>query len=799
MWYTASILSLLVLIALFSVTGLAIMDLCLPPRIKPAAAEFLAPTLGLTVFLVPINLFGWLGSGFHGWISLTLTATIGVVALRLVRVRDEIQCRTYQLRLMSFAALASFPMLGQILWYNTFNPFNDAWMYIYQAQWLQRHGFDQAALVAGHHPAAAAVLGFQYSGLRIAPSMLLGWIQATFGMDWSYEVYPTTASLALVCGAMAVGGIVRAAFPSRRQEAWWVALAVALSMNGFAFGVNNGFLPQTLGLTFGMAALALRGMELSLPPNSVEGVHQPPLRGWLSDLTQYLPLSMCVASVTYCYPEILPFLLPALSLSYVFPWPRSLADWEKRLKAVGTVAITFALLSSFEAGRVIRALRMQAHVVSGNPVAWSPGGFLAHSLGLKAGIYEGSGWFFQNGWRTLPGAAIAIAVFGLLLRLSRTGRSHIAPQARPLERAGAWKLVLLPSMLMAGFCAIAFLYFRYFTSNPWPGGLGPWAPGTGQSWSQYKLSLWASPVMIALTACAFIRLTDLLGRKRGSGAFLWIILASWCMIGLGWNSSMLLARASPIRTVSGDTQDPFGSYRAFCEPLTQLQQSDVIFLEATAGDYGSIKQRELLAYFLGDRQIIGDWTLDDNLPQARIPPAERKLPPDAADWIVRYNPDYKAGMGKTAPELCRLTTTRVKHGDWTLDSVSSGYDRETDASGRWFYWTQKDLFMVWHKVDDESSDLPTAPMKRVKLQFDEHTFTTPQTLTVKIVGTTLGDQTFEVQAGPENRRFESEAFIASSNEVQVRFTGSGEARTVSETDTRKLSYQVGAAMLKPVP
>ena len=800
MWYFASIFWLLFILVALSAIGTAFINLCMPWRLRPAAREFLAPSFGLILLLIPVTCIGWFADGFRWWICLPVT--VGMAALGHLqqgsRSRFWVPDWPHWWRLAGFAVLASFPMLGQLLRFNAYSPFSDAWMYLYHAQWLQQHGFEHQAVVSGYHPAAGVVLSFQDSGLRITPSLLLGWLQAMFGLDWSYKIYPTLVSLALICGSLAVGGIVRSAFPERRREAWWVALTAAVTLNGFAFGAVTGSLPQTMGLTFSTVALALRGLEAGahLPRATKEGAMSA--GWWIAHLRRTLPLSICLAATVYCYPELLPFLVPALVASYLLPWPRTRADLMSRWTTVGTVALFAALLSSFEAGRAIHALKIQSKAVTGTPIAWSVWAFTSQSLGLKSGFAEGGGWFYQNGWEVLLEGMVPAVCFSLLLYWTNLRRREPDRLSRSgAHRSRSW-LALGPTMLMAGTCAVAFIYFRYYVQNPWPTGVGLSAQAKGQSWSQLKLSLWTSPALLALAGSALISLLG--GRRVFTGTkFIQGVLVVWCAVGIGWNARLLLVRVNPLLLVSGETADPFGSYRAFCAPLAELPRSQLIYLDAVRGDYASIKQRELLAYFLGDRELLGDWTVDDNIPVVYVPPTERKVPVQAADWMISYHPPNIAAA-EAFPSVCRLTVSRVVHEGWNLRSVVGGYEREHDINGKWFYWTKHSLQMVWRKGPAPSGEsaIGGTGTQLMRLSFDQRSVFKEQTLTVRVAGTADGDRLFTVPAPLEARHFESAPFAVSGDEVQVSFVGSGGSYRASATDARELSYLVAAVVIEPV-
>ena len=791
MWYIGSLGCLLVILAASAVIGTAFINICLPWRLRPSAREFLAPTLGLTLLMIPATIIGWLGHGFRCWICFPITAVMVLVGCwRMRRSNGGLRGRELRPagRLAGFAALASYAILGQLLRYNAYSPFSDIWVYLCQTQWLQRHGYLEHAVISAHQPVAAAVATWQAAGLRIGSSFLLGWLQAVFGVEWSYQIYPVAAALAVVCGALAVGGIVRAACPGHRQAAWWSALAAGTTLNGFVCGAADGFFPQTVGLAFATAALALRGMEIGAWRTDCNANMAASPTTFARRLRTALPLSTCLAAVFYCYPEVSPFVVAAIGASYLFPWLRGRAQWRHRVLSLGMVALVSIILAAPEAGRAFRSLQIQAKAITGFPVAWSPGGFLAHSLGGRAAPFEGSVWFYEGGWtNVLFGAAPVVCIALLLLRTRR--RNAIPSRARiDSSQVLRWS-ALVPTAALAALCAAAFFYFRWVVPNPWPQAIG----SVGQSFSEYKLSLWASPALMAVVAVGCFRLARR-WRTLATGA-----LAVWCAAGIGVTNHLLLAWAAPIRLASGETQDPFGSYRAFCEALSRQPAKESFYLEATAGDLGSIKQRQLLAYFLQDRELLGNWAIDDYMPMRQLGFLDRE-PPQDADWVVRYHPDDPSAPEAT-PRLCRLTVARPASASHSLIDVTGGYGRESTGDGRLFYWTAHELQMVWRGSagsDDEFTAGVRPPAQLLRLSFTVHSRVGAQTITVRIMEGTRQMETFTVPADEKEASFVSEPFIDTESEVRAVFTGSGAAVYASATDPREISFLVASASLKTV-
>ncbi len=622
MWFLLSLLSVCAVVAGLTGPGSLVVDACLPFRQRPAARLFLSPLLGLALLLLPATLLGWFGGGFRWWICLPLTLGL-VSAGRWRRTLSRHGSIRQAATLAAFCALASFPLLGQIFLCRAFDPFNDAFFYLVQAQWLQGHGFAETVQPSGFYPAWAQVATFQQTSLRMGPSFLLGWWQAAAGVPWSYQAYPAAASLMLVMGGLAVGGAVLAVCPGWRRAAWLAALIAAVGRNGFAYGPTFGFLPQTCGLAFAAGTLALRGLEMASPVPPTLGPIRQRLRAGF-------PLALLAAAVVFCYPEAFPFLVAAWLASHTLhpTFPRSFAEWRVCFARTWPTALLVVSLVNVEWVRVWEALRIQAHVVAGFPVDWPPWEFAAHSLGLRAPYFAARAWLWHVRWfhclLTLP----FVAGFAWLL----------CPQKNAVKTLRSQPQALLPLALqLAGFAA-AFAWFRYAVANPWPQGLDGHPPGLGQTWSQFKLSTWASLAAVALTVGGLLAVA-----RR------WQVLATglllvWAVTELAWSVHGLGHPTRAFRHAVGVSADPFAKLLTLRDVLAAVPKDDVVYLDFQGDDFESLKTRELPVYFLSDRRLAGNWAADPGLLAHLLPEDERNLPVTQADWIMHASRDNVGGL-----------------------------------------------------------------------------------------------------------------------------------------------------------
>ena len=647
-WYFASLLMLLVLAGVGHLTGNLVL-VWLPLRMQPGARVFLSVPLGWSVLTLVITLLGWIGPGYaacHGALVTAALAAAGAWTGRASLRREGGNC----LRLAAFCVVASWPVLAPLLRIGTFSLYNDTLLYSCQAQWLQRHPFATPAHVDHGHPAWATLIVFQQTHLRMGAAFLLGWAQALFGLDRSLDAFPAVAALGLVCGALAVGATLIAACPGCWPEAWLAALATAVTVNGFGFGAANGFLPQTWGLALCSAAFGLRGLELGT------GVERSGCAPWRSGV----PTGLCAAAAMHCYWDLLPLAAPALAATYLLPWPgRDPLAWRGVWRQARAPLLTVMLLVNLEWVRAVRGILLNIHAVVANPVDWPVWAFPAHALGFKASVWEQGRWINQSApVRVLLAGCLAVVVWLVVLAASqaRTDWRHWRRPARPLRPWHGRPLV--PALVWSALSALLFIYFRYLVASPWHGErLGIWPDGVGQSWSQYKVTIWSSGMLISLAATLGTGLAIYSNPKWGR-AWLLVLLAAWCGTGLGWNFFLAGRRGKPLLIDTGTPRDPLVACRAMSQLAAALPVDDWIYLD-WPDDIEADMYRELMVYFLQDRSLASNW-LPGSLPALCLSRQDASQSLADCQWVLRYRPP---GMDGNRPILAPggMTLERVAH------------------------------------------------------------------------------------------------------------------------------------------
>ncbi len=621
----------------------ALVIACLPARMLPGARIFLCVPLGWALLTLVATLPGWIGTGYIRCHCMEITVLLSAAGAWVGRDwlrRAGGDCA----RLGAFCCLASFPILGPLWHHGSFSLYNnDTFIYICQAQWLQHHAFIARPHIEGGYPAWSEVASFQISSLRMGASFLLGWTQAAFGLEWSLDLYPAMAALALICGALGIGATVLAACPGRWAEAWLAALAAAATVNGFAFGAATGFLPQTWGLAFASAAFGLRGLETSTRAE----------RAGCGPWRTGVPLGIAVAASMHCYWDLLPLEGPALALTYLYPWPgRDARAWREVWRWAGVPALAAVLLVNLEWIRAVRGILQNITAVVGGPVAWTVPSFPAHALGLRASVWEGGGWINEALTRVklIGGTVVMLLWLGVMAASADPGRAR--HWRRPPARLARWHgPALIPALTWLGLSTLLFVYFRYHVPSPWHGHFfdSRWPDGVGQSWSQYKVTIWASLFVIGLVAALGTGAAMSTAWRGWRVAWL-AVLALWCGMGLGWNRGLIQDRGSSLLFMTGLRSDPLEACRVMRQEIARLPPNDWVYLDWPS-DQTSYRFRSLMVYFLCNRPVASDWH-DDVIFSGYVPPEDARRTPADCAWILKYRPPTSDG---SAPAVGGMT------------------------------------------------------------------------------------------------------------------------------------------------
>jgi hypothetical protein len=716
MWYLGCLFILVVVLAACSVTGAALCRI-LPFRIRAHATAGLAPLVGLAVFVLLATAVGWMGIGFRTWISFPLSAAVVLTALWFSEDLGKTLRNAAQAS--AFAVVASAGWFFSIIRYQAFNPYDDAFTYLVQAQWLQRHPFREIVRPSGQYPAWTQVATYQALHLRMGASFFFGWVQAAFGVDWSYLVYPVIMVLPLVVGALAVAGMALFTVRKGRVVCFLGAAAGATTFNGFSFGTLLGFMPQSYGIAFAFGGLGFLGMYIYCLK-----------RDGFVPTRALIPGAMVLSALLFCYPEITPLILIAALIYLLIELLLNAGHVRGVVSLVGRLALAIVLITNAEIVRAFKSVVVQAKAVVGGPVVWTPLQFLGHAAGFLSGAWDGSLWAFYSAYLTE-----AVVLLFLM------GSSAVLFRYRRRIRFA----VLGPAMSVLAVSICAWLYFRYLSPSPWNVGIG-------QSWSQFKISNWASLFLLFVLTCAAAL------ASRGNRLRMTIVLGGlllWEGGGLAANYVMADYRTRAFRQETGFDYAPFSSYLQM-RAVAGLAAQEPIFLDLGGQHH---KNREMLTYFLTDRPVVSDWS-DDGYLFPMLPEAERTYRIQPSMWIITSTNAGRLRAGEQRVGtlgLLRAASLRTQ-----LIQVVGGYAQENAGASSW-KWTPHRLEYRYQvlgadplRIRARFTYLPASSGRHLRMEVSESTPRTIETIAMQPTWTTVTAPSFEVHSSEFSLTFESD-------------------------------------------
>jgi len=652
MFFLGAFFATLLLLTFVAIVGHLVVRL-LPGSLQDTARVYLAPLFGLGILVLIATVHGWIAP-FTPWSTMSVTVLVILVSLWFERANK-----------LLLPSLATTVVIGActlvvhvspLLEFGAYNSFNDAFTYLVQGQWLQQHSFAEKVVTSGNYPAWTQVHVYQLHGSRIAPSFVLAWVQALFGLEWSYYAFPIVVGLALACAALAVGaGVLLSTsetFRYRHPVAVLAAIAVASTPNGFHFGTILGFLPQTFGLAFAAGCVVLfAGIleEAAKRPIEVRRVAR-----------NVAPAALLMAALVYCYNDSLGWISISAAVFILMVYVSRLVPGPVLAAVTAVFLVEVVVLIAPEVPRIVRNAWGVLNVVSwtnpspiGWPIPWAPYEFLAHLFGTKPSAHV-------HAW-IVPGRVAALSLLVVLLLTVLLSLRRAATRVGTLAVGS----VLIVSIL-------GFIYFRYAVPAASAGEIG-------HTFLQFKFVKWASPFAFTLLGIAVLTLAN---SDRFKGAWLFIAPLVVLVI-LGGITGYQVVQDDVRRIVAqiGPARDPFSALLALRRQASFIPSGEPIYL-----DIGKNQEKLRQAiYVLHDRPLMSNWSTDGYL-NGLLPEKERVWPVDAAKWVIHRTSAQDAVHG--LPTVGQLILRRRTGAVFTFLGSSGGYGLEIDKLG-WGEWVRQ--------------------------------------------------------------------------------------------------------------
>lgn len=742
--YFLILIELWVLLLICMLIGRRICYL-LPNIIKLSVGFYIAPILGLSFLILITTLYGWL---FPFKFHYSLLITLAIVLFAFVYEKKKRQVFRDGLQICLFATIASLPILMPIIYYVGYNPFTDIFTYLVHGQWLQEHAFSEKAIASGFYPAMTQVTLYQKAGSRMGGSFLLGYVQSLFALRWSYYAYIPTIALAFVTGCLSLGGIIRQVVPTKRVVVLALALLPAFSFNGFVYGAEWGFFPQTFGLAFscGLAVL-LPFLSRIVTTNHFS----------FSKIMLYaIPIAICTAALLFSYNE--PFPIFALGITLFF----LLALFSSKNKIALLALFIFytievLLLLNYEAIRIARnllqtiAISHQASAI-GWPTLWSPIQFLAHTFGMKSP-------FGSNTFRLDYIASVylfPIFFIAICWILGSFVRRH------PKRRL---TLIFLLSVDFVLF--LIFLKFRYFSPNTSN------SAEVGFTFLQFKISKYAALFSLGLAGISLALIWQQAKNARLYLLYTYILMITF---GLYIHSHVVVPNfTNGFITEVNQEKNPFDTLLQLRYALSAIPVDESIYI-GLGEEHG--KLRQMVAYILHDRKIASDYT-DDGYISGSLPPEEKTMLPNKNKWLITLKP--RGSLCESGEIVGPFLIQKAPFNHLILEKTESIYGTEMNSNNETWNWVNNAIDFYF---------APIGLSSKARLEFNLTSFPTKRSFTVELKdasGKTLAKNHFS-QSGEKS--FKSPLIKVNSKHLILHVEADGTPIRISEGDTREAKFVI---------
>lgn len=651
----------------------------------------------------------------------------------------------------AFSIVATIPILAPAFRFDSFNPFNDTFTYLVHGQWLQEHAFHEVARASGFFPSETQVVLYQTAGQRMGASFLLGFVQSMFHLEWSYYAYLVTVGLAFTIGSLAIGGVIQQVNPVSKLNTLTLCTLPAFTMNGFVFGAQYGFFPQTFGLAF------VAGLVCLTPAHIAHTLSAKP--NWFKQFIYLIPLALSCSALLIVYNDIFPMVGAGIGvfLILVVVW----IYWKDKYPIIVSVLILLTqvmLVVNVEGVRILRTFIANLTVASGTieigwPVPWSPIQFIAHSFGLKS-PFNSNVFLVDRLISTWMLPIVLIIMIYIIIRILREKPRNLT--------------VLLMICINAVFW-LAFLKFRYATA-----GL---EGQVGHTFLQYKTTKWLAPINIGLLG---ISLAWLINK---SGWYKRLVIISLAIVILAGTAIQLRIVAEMFTQHFQDETmrkySPFNVLLDLRSRVSAIPKDEVIYLGIPHDHH---KLTQMVAYVLYDRKLAGKYM--DGYLRGHLPASERELPIEVADWIIRFKPTQTVDENP----LDRVGPFLIHHAPfafYNLESVSEAYGTETGDKKKW-NWVKEVAEYKFKHIGTTSG-----ATSKSRVSFEYLVSGNPRTLRVA-VNTMHGKQVaaFDIPMTGGWGKYSSPAINTDSEDLTIRFSADGAPVRLSDRDAREAKFLI---------
>jgi hypothetical protein len=256
----------------------------------------------------------------------------------------------------------------------------------------------------------------------------------------------------------------------------------------------------------------------------------------------------------------------------------------------------------------------------------------------------------------------------------------------------------------------------------------------------------------------------------------WLAPVLFLTGGIFSHVALLRERVAETIRLSGRAHDVFRSYLDMRTLVGTAGLDKPVFISLGPSEY---KSRQLLSYFLEDRNVAADWS-DDGYIFPSLPAGWQLLSPQDSRWWIQSSSGAEP-LDSSTLHSGNFSFSRVPAFSFTRQEVHGGYGVETDASG-WWLWTERSIRAKFRL----HAQLPVS----VELRGAFIVAGRPRRLSVTVSshGSRVFAQDVDFSEGWQSYR--STPFTVDDETIVIEISASGEAVPIGATDNRRVSMLI---------
>lgn len=446
--------------------------------------------------------------------------------------------------------------------------YGDMYTYVSIADYLLQHGYGSTVSLDPYSPWLSQVLLYQSHGFRMGAQFFLSFWTAALQQEFSVFVYSPASAFGISLYGMAVWEFTQSVWKLSPRRVAYAVIFSAFNIPFVIWSAVYGFFPQLLGLAFFIMAL---GTVVKLL------VHHQKF-----SVLDYVEGSLWIASMAFCYSEVVPFFVVFTSVLY-FTQNRSKKAFLQGFKSLALIAVfSLTVLGKY-------AIEMFGSIITmmGAAVGWEQRlnwiGYLACWFSSAPVQYN----FVDAQYPLVPHTVfvtatiimLALLVYGLCVHKSDSKTKHLTIGA----------ILAIPLLLF-------LVYFGNIAENPFGNGYG-------NSWSVFKLAQYAFPVIGCFLFPYFADVFQGGGLIKRS---LSIAFPSvFCVVGLMHAVLYSDSVTESMRKYTNYAENPIMAYI----DIAKHYEGETRVLNLLGFDEHQ-SERKILTYFLRGNKLASDWSSD---------------------------------------------------------------------------------------------------------------------------------------------------------------------------------------------